>query len=42
MNLKETNENEKEQKQMQRELEYLVFNIQFIEYLSISSKRITI
>ena len=33
------NENEKEQKQMQRELEYLVFNIQFIEYLSIGSKK---
>ena len=33
------NLNEKEQKQMQRELEYLVFNIQFIEYLSIGSKK---
>ena len=36
---KRQNENEKEQKQMQRELEYLVFNIQFIEYLSIGSKK---
>ena len=38
-NIEFKRQNEKEQKQMQRELEYLVFNIQFIEYLSIGSKK---
>ena len=41
INLKEELENIefKRQKQMQRELEYLVFDIQFIEYLSIGNKK---
>lgn len=38
-NIEFRRQNEKEQTQMQRELEYLVFNIQFIEYLSIGSKK---
>lgn len=38
-NIEFKRQNEKEQTQMQRELEYLVFNIQFIEYLSIGSKK---
>ena len=38
-NIEFKRQNEKEQKQLQRELEYLVFNIQFIEYLSIGSKK---
>lgn len=36
---KSKDEKLEKQKQMQRELEYLVFNIQFIEYLSIGSKK---